>query len=138
MSGMLVGHVAEQVVPLQTWPLGQALVQLPQCEASDGTQLPLQSRRPLLHTQLPPWQPRIEPQAMPHEPQFWLSVATVLHWPLQFIWPELQVTPVPPMPPVPGSPLLVGFAQLAASSKQPRTVVRRAERDRVVIDEPRR
>jgi len=141
ISGVAPVHDVEQVVPLHTWPLGQAFVQLPQWVASEGTQLPLQSRRPLLQTHCPFWQPRIAPQVVPHAPQFWLSVATVLHWPLQFIWPAPQAMPVPPdpvVPPVPGSPPLVGFAQLAASSKQPRKVVRRTERDRVVIDEPRR
>ena len=141
ISGVAPVHDEEQVVPLQTCPPVQAFVQLPQWVASDWTQLPLQSSRPLGQTQLPFWHVLVAPQALPHEPQFWLSVATVLHWPLQFIWPAPQVMPVPPdplVPPVPGSPPLVGFAQPAARSKQPRKVVRRAERDRVVIDEPRR
>jgi len=138
IRGLSVGHIDAHVVPLQTWPPVQALLQLPQWVASEGTQLPLQSRRPLPQTHCPPWQARFAPQAMPHWPQFWLSVATVLHWPLQFIWPAPHMTPLPPMPPVPGSPPLVGFAQLAASSKQPKKVVRTTERDRVVIDEPRR
>jgi hypothetical protein len=66
MSGVVPVHDVEQVVPLQTWPLGQALVQLPQWVASEGTQLPLQSRRPLPQRHCPPWQARIAPQAMPH------------------------------------------------------------------------
>jgi len=64
-------------------------------------------------------------QAWPQVPQFWLSVATVLHSPLQSICPELQVTP----------PLL-GLAQLVASSTQANEATRRAERDRVFIDLP--
>jgi hypothetical protein len=53
ISGVEPVHDEEQVVPLHTWPFGQAFVQLPQWVASEGTQLPLQSSRPLLHTQLP-------------------------------------------------------------------------------------
>jgi hypothetical protein len=60
------------------------------------------------------------PHALPQEPQFALSVASVLHWPLQLVCPAEQLVLDPPDPPVPGV-LSVGFAQLAASSRQPRT-----------------
>ena len=91
----------------------------------------------------------LPPHAFVHAPQFALSVASVLHWPLQAVCPAPHVTPEPPAPgpepPVPGSPPVDGFAQLTASSRQPRrtwrpTEVRRAEgeRGRVFIDLPRR
>src|SRR5262245_5118994 len=138
------GHIAMQVVPLQTCPPEHTIVQLPQCCASEGTHDPEQSISPATHWHIPLLQVRLAPQGFPQAPQFWLSVATVLHWPLQFIWPAKQVTEEPPPPPVPlvppapmGSPP-VGFAQLAASSRQPKATVRRAERDRVFIDLPRR
>jgi hypothetical protein len=53
MSGLSVGHIEAQAVPLHTWPPVQTLVQLPQWVASDGTQLPLQSSKPLGQTQVP-------------------------------------------------------------------------------------
>jgi hypothetical protein len=53
ISGMAGGHIEAQVVPLHTCPAEQTLVQLPQWEASDAMQLPLQSSRPELQTQVP-------------------------------------------------------------------------------------
>ena len=129
--------MAMQVLPLQTWPLAQAL-QPPQCWASEPTQAPAHSIRPAPHWHTPPTQLRTLPQALPHEPQFWLSVVTVLHWPLQLIWPAEQLAPVPPLP---VGPLSVGFAQLVASRRQPRAMALRkaeGERGRVFIDLPRR
>jgi hypothetical protein len=43
---------------------------------------------------------------------------TLMHWPLQLIWPVAQ-PPAPPVPPVPVV-LDVGFAQLAANSARPK------------------
>jgi hypothetical protein len=126
------GHIAMQVLLLQ---LGVALghiVQLgPQCVASDQSHCPLQLNRPVTHWHIPFEHVLLAPQAVPQAPQFWLSVATVLHCPLQSIWPALQLL-------VGG--VLVGVAQLAASIRQPKAMVRRAEdqRGRVVIDLPRR
>jgi len=122
---------------LQTWPDGQAL-QPPQCCASDATQALLHRNRPVAQVHCPFWQLRPLPHALPHEPQFALSVASDLHCPLQLVWPAEQLAPDPP---VPVGPLSVGFAQLAASSRQPSTkALRRAEgeRGRVFIDLPRR
>ena len=60
------------------------------------------------------------PQDLPQAPQFCESLPmTLMHWPLQFIWPLAQLTPVPPAPPVPVV-LDVGFAQLAANSARPK------------------
>jgi hypothetical protein len=113
---------------LQTWPDAQAL-QPPQCCASEPTQEPLQRNRPVEQVHWPFSQARPAPQALPHAPQFEVSVASVLHWPLQFVMPEEQLTPEPPVPL--GGPLSVGFAQLAASSRQPRArALRRAEGER--------
>jgi hypothetical protein len=128
MSGLSLGQLDAQVEPLHTCPDGQTLVQLPQWVASLETHWPLQLRRPEPQPQVPFAQTWPVPHAWPQAPQFWLSVATVLHWPLQSIWPVLQVTPPP----------LVGLAQLAANRRQANEAVRRAERDRVFIDEPRR
>ena len=122
-----LGHIEAHVVPLQTWPPEQTLVQLPQWFASLATHWPLQLSRPLPQPHVPFWQTWPLPHALPQLPQFWLSVATVLHWPLQSIWPAPQV-----------SPPLLGLAQLAASRRQAKEAVRRAERDRVFIDLPRR
>jgi hypothetical protein len=72
---------------------------------------------------------------LPQAPQFELSLASVLHWPLQLVWPAEQPPLVPAVPE--GSPL-VGFAQPDTSKRQPNTAVRRAEKDRVFIDLPRR
>jgi hypothetical protein len=130
------GHIAMQALLLQTWPLGQAL-QPPQCCASEETQAPLQRKRPVAQVHVPFWQLRPLPQALPHAPQFWLSLASVLHWPLQLVWPEAQVAPVPPVPGVLG----VGVAQLATTRRQPRNKeLSRAEgeRGRVFIALPRR
>jgi len=87
--------------------------------------------RPAAHWHIPFEQVRIAPQAVPHAPQFRGSVATVLHCPLQSIWPAMQLL-------VGG--VLVGVAQLEASSRQPKARVKRAEdqRGRVFIDLPRR
>jgi hypothetical protein len=74
------------------------------------------------------------PHALPQEPQFWLSLASVLHWPLQLVWPAEQLAPVPP---VPVGLLGEGVAQLAASSRQPSTTALRTvegERGRVLIE----
>jgi hypothetical protein len=67
---------------------------------------------------------------LPQAPQFWLSVATVLHWPLQSVWPVAQLF----------GGVLVGFAQLAISREPTKTEARRSkgERGRVFIDLPRR
>jgi hypothetical protein len=118
ISGVAPVHDEEQVVPLQTWPFGQTLEQLPQWVASEATQLPLQSSRPLPQTHCPFWQARFAPQTTPQEPQFWLSVATDLHWPLQFIWPWPQVTPVPPMPAVPLVPAVPPVPEPALQEKR--------------------
>jgi len=87
--------------------------------------------RPAAHWHIPFEQVRIAPQAVPHAPQFALSDASVLHCPLQSVWPAAQLL-------VGG--VLVGVAQLEASSRQPKARVRRAEdqRGRVFIDLPRR
>jgi hypothetical protein len=130
-------HMVEQALLLQTWPLGQTVVQLPQWVLSEETQLLLQLSRPALQTQEPAWQLMPFPQAFPQVPQF-AVVVTSVQTPLQLIWPAPQLTPVPP---VPVGVLGVGVAQLATSSRQPKNKeLSRAEgeRGRVFIDLPRR
>jgi len=79
---------------------------------------------PLPHAQEPFEQVAPLPQALPQAPQFCESLPfTLMHWPLQFVWPAPQVTPVPPVPepPVPPVPVVVeGVAQLAAKSARPK------------------
>jgi hypothetical protein len=131
------GHIPVQALLLQTCPLGQMVQLGPQWVASEVTHCPPQLMRPAAHWHAPLAQVRPAPQALPHEPQFWGSVATVLHWPLQSIWPAEQLAPLPPVPGVPG---VVGVAQLVASSRHPKASVSRmeGERGRVFIDLPRR
>jgi hypothetical protein len=125
------GHIAEQALALHTWPLWHTVQLGPQWVASEATHCPLQFIRPDEHWQVPFWHIRPVPHALPQLPQFALSVATVLHWPLQSIWPAAQLL-------LAGG--LLGVAQLEASSRQPKAAVRRAaERGaRVFIDLPRR
>jgi hypothetical protein len=47
-----VGQLAMHALPLQTWPVGQA-VQPPQCCASEATHAPLQRNRPVAQVQVP-------------------------------------------------------------------------------------
>jgi hypothetical protein len=131
------GHIPVQALLLQTCPLGQTVQLGPQWVASDGTHCPPQLRRPVAHWHVPLAQARPAPQALPHEPQFWGSVATVLHWPVQSIWPAAQLAPLPPVPGVEG---VLGVAQLAASVRHPKAMVsrREGERGRVFIALPRR
>jgi hypothetical protein len=133
------GHMAEQALLLQTWPLGQTVQLLPQWVASEATQAPPQRNRPVAQAHWPFVHTRPLPHALPQEPQFWLSLVSVLHWPLQLVWPAPHWFPPVPAPPVglPG----VGVAQLAATSRQPSTRALRTvegERGRVFIDLPRR
>ena len=72
-------QIALQVVPLQVSPLAQTFVQLPQWAASDGTQEPLHSSRPLGHAHWLFWQVRPPPQGMPQAPQLFESVAVFTH-----------------------------------------------------------
>jgi hypothetical protein len=89
----------------------------------------LQFRRPVPQLQVPPWQTWPAPQACPQLPQFALSVAVVTHALPHAVCPE---------PHWEGGVPLLGDAQLAARTRQANEKVRRAERDRVFIDEPRR
>jgi hypothetical protein len=131
-------HMVEQALLLQTWPLGQALVQLPQWVLSEAMQLLLQLSRPALQTQEPAWQLMPLPQDLPQVPQFCVVVTSV-QTPLQLIWPAPQLTPVPPVPL--GGVLDVGVAQPATTRKQPTNKELRKdkrERGRVFIALPRR
>ena len=65
----------------------------------------LHSINPDGHAQALFWQVCPPEHALPQAPQFELSVARVMHCPLQSVWTLPQVVP-----------LLVGFAQLAARS----------------------
>jgi hypothetical protein len=64
-----------------TWPVGQALPQKPQLFGSlkREVQLPLQLVNPRLHWQAELMHVPFDPQAPPHRPQFWGSVARSTH-----------------------------------------------------------
>ena len=124
-----VGHMAEHAPLLHACPAWHAVVQLPQWAASLATHALLQLSRPAPQLHVPFWQSWPAAHALPHAPQFCGSVVMVLQAPLQSVWPAAHVLPAG-----------VGVAQLAASIRQPKAKVRRAEdqRGRVVIDLPRR
>jgi hypothetical protein len=117
------GHIPVQALLLQTCPLGQTVQLGPQWVASEETHWLLQFIRPAAHWHAPLAQVRPAPHALPHAPQFWGSVATVLHWPLQSIWPAEQLVPLPPVPGVPTG--VVGATQLAARVRHPKAIARR-------------
>jgi hypothetical protein len=122
-----LGHIVEQLLFEQTWPLGQGL-QPPQCWALDPTHWLSQRIRPDGHAQALFWQVCPPVQALPQEPQFALSLAVLTHTEPHAVWPVPQVTPVE----------VLGFAQPATTKRHPSDAVRRAERNRVFIDLPRR
>ena len=68
-------QVDEQVPVLsQTLPLAHAMQLVPQWSGLDWTQVPPQLTKPPVQTQEPAEQVLPLPQALPHVPQFWLSL----------------------------------------------------------------
>jgi hypothetical protein len=51
-----VGQLAAQALFAHTWPLEHFVEHVPQCMASEPTQLPSQASRPALQRHWPPWQ----------------------------------------------------------------------------------
>jgi hypothetical protein len=105
---------------LQTCVPEQVMPQLPQLLLLNGTHWPLQSSNPAPHLQAPAWQDLPVPHLVPQAPQFWLSVWTLAHVPLQDIWPAPQV-----------GPLGAGVAQPAAT----RARARQAKTDKTRLRE---
>ena len=108
------GHIAMQALPPQTCPArahraARAAVRVRRTRRT----APPQFIRPVAHWHVPPEQVRLAPQALPHVPQFRLSVATVLHCPLQSDLARACSC-------CRREELLVGVAQLEASIRQPK------------------
>jgi hypothetical protein len=112
---------------LQTSPVWQAIVQLPQWVASDATQEPLQSSSPAWQPHAPlrqTWPPR---QGMPQPPQFCESDIVSTHDVPQLCcvpghgFPPVPAVPV--VPPVPGDPVESPFVQAEARTARPSPII---------------
>ncbi len=128
-----VSQLEVQVPLLQTCPAWQAVEQLPQCVASDGTQEPSQDSSPDWHWHDPPWQTCPVEQGRPQAPQFIGSdEVSMQSVPQAVCVPGQGLPPVPGVPPVPGAPPSP-FEQASARNARPRTKVRAKTRKRAVV-----
>ena len=115
-----------QLLLLQTWPVVQAIAQLPQWVASDATQEPLQLSMPDGHLHWLSWQVCPPVQGLPQTPQLFASeevstqvVPQAVCVPLQ-VGPTIPPVPPPGVPPVPGLPPVWGLEQAAARITKPK------------------
>jgi len=99
-------HIEVHWPPLQSCPLWQTFVQVPQWVASDATQEPLHSIVPDPQTHTLLWQTCPPRQGMPQPPQLFESALVSMQLPLHAICVPLQlsVPPPPPEPVVPAAP----------------------------------